>query len=217
MLCLLAALAAGSPLAAQSLVRIQNRHMSGSWLHTEEGSVTVGSIRPAWWSADWVLEPVADAPQFVRLRNRFRPSHYVHIEHGRVESGPLGAESWWSAQWRIEPVPGTSYSRIRSRFRDNQYLHTENGRLEVGTIRQEWWSAHWSLVRSPNEGSAVRASSQSTAQLQRVLRSLEASRLEVRLASRNTPRGHRDHERLNARLVVIDDSIAVVRRLLGER
>jgi len=39
-------------------VRIRNRWRADQYLHTENGQLNCGQIRPEWWSAMWRLEPV---------------------------------------------------------------------------------------------------------------------------------------------------------------
>ncbi len=154
----LAALALGIaavPLPAQQLQRIQNRSRPDTYLHTEQGAVQAGPIQPGWWSADWIVEPVAGEPSFVRLRNRFRPDDYVHIEHGPVTSGPLGDPGWHSAQWTVDRGPGAPWVRLRNRWRSDLYLHIEHGRLEAGRITMGWRSAQWAIVPSPNAATAT--------------------------------------------------------------
>lgn len=138
---------------ADTPYRIQNRFRPATFLHTEQGSVAVGPIQPGWWSADWIIEPVAGSAPWVRLRNRFRPLDYIHNQNGRVQSGPLGDRGWWSAQWAIEPVAGTPFVRLRNRWKPTEFLHTERGALESGTIDLGWWSAMWT-VRARDEAVA---------------------------------------------------------------
>lgn len=147
------ALAGGLP--AQQFTRIQNRFRADQFLHTERGPVESGRIEGGWWSADWIIEPVAGEP-FVRLRNRFRGDHYIHVEHGQVSSGPLGDPGWHSAQWTLDRS-AAPYVRFRNRWRSEIYLHTERGRLEAGPIDMGWWSAQWTLAVSPNSAPPMHA------------------------------------------------------------
>ncbi len=149
-------------LPTSGFVRIQNRWKPAEYLHNERGTLVSGQIQSAWWSAQWIVEPV-QGTSFVRLRNRWKPNEYVHIERGPARSGPIDMR-WWSAMWSVEPVRGTQFVRIRNRWKPNQYLHIERGRLEAGAINQNWWSAQWSL-RTGREEEEDNASPAETAAL----------------------------------------------------
>ena len=138
--------AAAPPPATSGFVRIQNRFRQDAWVNVEGGALAASPVEPGWWSADWIFQPVADAPGYVQLRNRYRTEDYIHIERGPVESGTIDP-GWHSAQWKVEPVEGTPFVYLRNRWKSEVFLHTENGRLEAGPIQPGWWSAHWTLVR----------------------------------------------------------------------
>jgi hypothetical protein len=137
--------------SVQNFYHIQNRFRPEQYLHTERGPLESGPIVQGWWSADWIMEPVADAPGFVRFRNRFRSNVILHTERGPIEATP-GEPGWWSAHWQLQPVPGTDFVRIRNRFRPTSYLHSENGPLVCGPAQEGWWSGHW---RVTSNGAAV--------------------------------------------------------------
>lgn len=215
-----ALLLAATVLQAQSFTRIQNRFRPQTFMHAEGGSVECGTIQPGWWSADWVLEPVAEDPQFFRIRNRFRGT-YIHIEHGAVTSSPLGLPGWQSAQWTRESVPGTDFVRLRNRWRPTIYLNTEQGRLAASPIEPGWWSAQWALVTSPTSapagGGGQTGGTTTTPELerlQRLLWVLDSDRFLTESNRNIVVPGMPGWHNLVARLRVLEDSIALVRRLL---
>ncbi len=83
-----------------NLYRIKNRWKTSQYLHIENGYIQSGTIHPAWWSAQWILEQVEDT-QYVRIKNRWKPYQYLHIEYDKIQSGPIHSW-WWSAQWILE-------------------------------------------------------------------------------------------------------------------
>lgn len=132
-------------ISTASFQRLANRWTS-EYIHNQSRSLELGGVQPGWWSAQWVLEPVAGEP-YVHIRNRWT-DEYLHNQHRRLELGGI-QPGWWSAQWVLEPVPGAPpYVRIRNRWTD-EYLHNENRRLELGGIQPGWWSAQWVLEAVP--------------------------------------------------------------------
>lgn len=155
------------PAARQEFVRIGNRYRGNQFLHVERGALESGPVEAGWWSADWVVERVADAPAFVRLRNRYRGTMYLHNQNGRAEAGPI-EPGWWSAQWTLAPVAGSEFVQIQNRWKPTEYLHVETGALACGPIQPGWWSAQW-RVAGTGAAIASRAPGGRGAEVQRTL------------------------------------------------
>ncbi len=123
--------------------RIKNRWQS-TYMHTEHltGSVEVGGIYPAWWSAQWSIEDSGQG--YVRLKNRWT-GKYMHTENltGRVQYGDIYPH-WDSAKWFLDNFNG--YKRIRNLW-TNQFAHLENltGYAQYGFVYDTWESAQWTL------------------------------------------------------------------------
>ncbi len=118
--------------------KIGNRWQTDKYIHVENG-LKATTIQPGWWSAQWVLEPVAGT-QYYRIRNRYT-SAYLHAEYGTLQAGSIQS-GWHTAQWLLESVQ--SHFRIRNRYH-NTYLHVENGPLELGPADPSWGSAQWRI------------------------------------------------------------------------
>jgi subtilisin family serine protease len=123
---------------ASNYRKIGNRWQTGKYIHVESG-LQASTIQPGWWSAQWVLEPVAGT-QFYRIRNRYTNA-YLHAEYGTLQAGSIQS-GWHTAQWLLEPVEG--HYRIRNRYH-NTYLHVEYGSLQLGAIGPHWLSAQWRI------------------------------------------------------------------------
>jgi subtilisin family serine protease len=140
----LASLGTGSPnlllysQPASNYRKIGNRWQTDKYIHVE-GGLQASTIQSGWWSAQWVMEPVAGT-QFYRIRNRYT-SAYLHAENGPVQAGTI-LSGWLSAQWELEPVQ--NHFRIRNRYRGT-HLHVEYGSLQLGTVEPSWISAHWRI------------------------------------------------------------------------
>lgn len=103
------------PTVVYNLVPVQGTEFfrlrtPNGFLHTETGSVSVGPIDDAWWSAMWQIDTVRNQA-FVRIKNRFRNT-YLHTEHGAPEVGAIDS-TWWSAMWtrsNVGPAPAVACS-----------------------------------------------------------------------------------------------------------
>ncbi len=85
-------------------IKITNRHAPtgvSMSLHTENGPLTFGAAPDSWWSAQWVLEPVAGSTYAFRLRNRFRPGMYLFEDRGQLTAGDI-ASSNTRSHWIIK-------------------------------------------------------------------------------------------------------------------
>lgn len=78
---------------------------TGLYLHAEtDGKIpTLGTIKPQWMSAMWVLEPVAGTTDQVRIKNGWR-GVYLHTESSGLEMGAAGP-GWLSARWKVKALP----------------------------------------------------------------------------------------------------------------
>jgi len=123
---------------ANNYRKIGNRWQTDKYIHVE-GGLKAGTIQSGWWSAQWVLEPVAGT-EYYRIRNRYT-SAYLHAEYGTLQAGSIQS-GWHTAQWLLEPVEG--HFRIRNRYH-NTYLHVENGPLQLGPADPSWGSAQWRI------------------------------------------------------------------------
>lgn len=87
-------------ISGSSDVRIKNLQ-SGLYLHSETDATTpvLGPIQPGWWSAMWVLEPVAGAADQFKIKNKYR-NNYLHAETGTIQTGAV-QPGWISARWII--------------------------------------------------------------------------------------------------------------------
>jgi aqualysin 1 len=124
---------------ANNYRKISNRWQPTKYIHTETG-LQASAIQPGWWTAQWVMEPVAGT-QFYRIKNRYT-GYYLHAENGPVEAGTV-LSGWLSAHWELEPQQG-GWFRIRNRYRGT-HLHVEYGSLQLGTVQSSWISAHWKI------------------------------------------------------------------------
>ncbi|MDX2282676.1 MAG: hypothetical protein NW241_00880 [Bacteroidia bacterium] len=88
------------PISGSPEVRIKHTR-SGLYLHTETdaASPVLGPIQPGWWSAMWILEPVAGAADQFRIKNKYRGT-YLHNETGTIQTGQI-QPGWLSARWNI--------------------------------------------------------------------------------------------------------------------
>ncbi len=133
---------------AQEYYQLKNRWKPTEYIHVEQPNPSAGAIQQGWWSAQWILEPIAGT-SFYQIKNRWR-NQYLHIENGPIACSDI-KPGWWSAQWSFESVPGTSFVRIRNRWKPNVALHNQNGRLEAGQVETGWWSAQWERVSVRND------------------------------------------------------------------
>lgn len=78
---------------------------TGLYLHAEtDGKIpALGTIKPQWMSAMWVLEPVAGTTDQVRIKNGWR-GVYLHTESSGLEMGAAGP-GWLSARWKVKALP----------------------------------------------------------------------------------------------------------------
>lgn len=124
--------------------RLQNASNPRQYIHVENLVPETGPINQGWWSALWIIEPVAEEPQYVRLRNRWTEG-YLHVENYYLEQGDI-LPGWWSAMWELEPVEDGRYIRIKNRWIEG-YLNTESGQLELGEAPPEAKSSWWLIEK----------------------------------------------------------------------
>ena len=125
-----------------SFIKIQNTWKK-TFLNIENG-IACSDIAPGWFSAQWVLEPVAGS-DFVKIKNRWKDT-YLHIEGGlAVQCSEINPD-WYSAMWLIEPIEGTNQVRIKNRWK-NTYLNIESGNLHCTDIAPGWASAIWDMIK----------------------------------------------------------------------
>ena len=130
------------PPASKGFVRIQNNWNPKNYLHNEGNRLSIGEIKPNWWSSQWKLIPTIFG--FVRIQNKWKPNEYLHNQYGNIELTQVQDPNWHSNQWKIIPVGG-GWARIQNRWKPNEYLHTQNGKIEVGPIHNGWTSALWKV------------------------------------------------------------------------
>lgn len=141
-----------SSLQAQELYQLKNRWKTNEFINVEQLTPASTAIKPEWWSAQWIFEPV-EGTSYYKIKSRWK-NQYLHIERGPIELGDIQT-GWWSAQWSLEPVAGTSFYRIRNRWKSDVALHNQNGSLEAGKIELGWWSAQWERVKVGSEAVAA--------------------------------------------------------------
>ena len=136
----------GQAVAQDAFVRLQNRWKPDQFIHIERGRPESGSIQPGWFSAMWILEPVAGQPgSTIRIRNRWKPNQYLNVEQGPLESTSI-QPGWWSAMWIMVPVGGDMI-RLQNRWKPTEFLNIERGMLVSSSIETGWWSAMWYIQR----------------------------------------------------------------------
>ena len=122
------------------LIRFQNVWKPKQHIHVETLEPEAGEILPGWWSAQWVIEPIEEAPPYVRIVNRWTEG-YLNVEEYALAQGAIDP-GWWSAMWELERVEGTKYVRIKNRWIEG-YLHNGSGQLELGDVDPDrkcaWW------------------------------------------------------------------------------
>lgn len=122
------------------LIRFQNAWKPKQHIHVETLEPEAGEILPGWWSAQWAIEPVEEAPPYVRIVNRWTEG-YLNVEDYTLAQGEIDP-GWWSAMWELEQVEGTKYVRIKNRWIEG-YLHNGSGQLELGDVDPDrkcaWW------------------------------------------------------------------------------
>jgi hypothetical protein len=67
-----------------------------AYLNLEKG-LTVGPVKPGWWSAMWLLEDAGGG--FVRIKNRWT-GDYLNVEQGPLAVSPI-QPGWLSAMWQV--------------------------------------------------------------------------------------------------------------------
>jgi hypothetical protein len=110
----------------QNFVRLKN-FSSNTYLHTESGPVTTGTIDNNWWSAQWEIQPVSGTENF-QIRNRAKNSFLCSGSNTFLCDDAQSQKTMWMIQ--ETNIPNIFYIKNAT---DNARLYIENGTLKISS------------------------------------------------------------------------------------
>lgn len=124
-------------------VRITNRQ-TGQQLHNSAQleQLETGSIPEAWWSAQWIFEPVG-VEDWNRIRNRWT-NEYIHVEEdtGVTQVGAVPA-GYWSSHWRVGTIDG--HIQFENRYRPTATVNVSGANGQAQFSNDPTTTSHWVL------------------------------------------------------------------------
>jgi hypothetical protein len=127
------------------VVRIGSRWIASTFLNNEGGKLQNTTIKLAWVSSMWTIEPVEGSGS-VLIHSVWQQDQYLNVDGGKLGLGavPAGATT---AQWTVEPVGRGFYQRFRSVSNPELYLNVAKGELQASPIEADSLSADWWLLK----------------------------------------------------------------------